>query len=129
MLYFFAVQFAALHSQEELKSVIVFPSTCHDDETDENKSDWIPLILCVSDQLHFMAQSWSHYPTHIVRSHEILRVRLTPQLRVILKIREKERGIIGDLSFGPSSPHSCFASSHSHKGPSILVKWKIFATS
>ena len=95
MLYFFAVQFAAPHSQEDFKSVLVSPSTCHDDKTDENKSDWIPLILCVSDQLHFMAQSQSHYPTHIVQSHEILRVRLTPQLRVILKIREKERGIIG----------------------------------
>src|SRR5258708_18980782 len=94
MLYFFVVQFATLHSQEDFKSVLVSPSTCHDDKTDENKSDWIPLILCVSDQLHFMAQSQSHYPTHIVRSHEIPRVRLTPQLRVILKIRAKESVII-----------------------------------
>src|SRR5258705_4526670 len=95
MLYFFAVQFAALCSKEDFKSVVVSLSPCHDDETDENKRDWIPLILRVSDQLHFMAQSWSHYPTDIVQSHEVARVRLTRQLRVILKIREKERGIIG----------------------------------
>ena len=53
ILYFFTVQFAALPSHADFKSVrVLSSSTPHDDQADENRSISIPFILCVSDQLH-----------------------------------------------------------------------------